>query len=213
MDDFANFMNLPEETDEEYFNVHELLNNEKNNVIVAICGCSGSGKSMFEKRLLYEGNDNFFKLPQITTRERRPHEKDGEDYYFVNHSTYNTLKPVLTAKLNNFNGNSYGTIPVFRDDKINTVIVSAEALVDLMDMYADTATIIVVLLDIEWENVTKDGNRENEGRDKKFFEQERETLKFAYDSFKDSPNVFSKFYKYEEHNNRFPLVTDVFDLT
>jgi len=50
--------------------------------VVVVSGPSGAGKSSFVKTLLDHGPDLVYSV-SATTRERRPHETDGRDYFFL----------------------------------------------------------------------------------------------------------------------------------
>ena len=64
------------------------MENKENKIyVVLMCGSSGSGKSYITKKLIENYSEEFKKIPQYTTRDRR----DGEDpyeYYFVNKKHY-----------------------------------------------------------------------------------------------------------------------------
>lgn len=160
--------------------VHEDLLNNKGikqlyslmNPLLMICGVSGSGKSTLEMNLLNFDKNLFNKLPQVTTREKRNEE---DNYYFIDKSTYKYLKKSLIAKLENFNGNSYGTIPVFKSGAFNTVVVSADAIRDILKLIETEdefyCTPYLVMLDID-DNDLPSENRRN-GRNNNFLDKER----------------------------------------
>jgi guanylate kinase len=218
------FMNLPTESDEEYLNVYDLLKEYPDEKLLCIfCGCSGSGKSHFESIIQnYNGNDVFFKLPQVTTREPRENETHSQsNYYFVDEDTYEFIYKTLIARLEMYD-NFYGTIPVFEKGKINTVIAAADAIEDIFECSLskrsntaytednntiDNVVPILIMFDIEPDNIKKDGIRE--GRDKENIQQERDDLNDIFEKYKDRC-YFAKKYSYEEHDNSFALPTDIF---
>lgn len=58
--------------------------------LFVVSGPSGSGKSTFIQRLLAEDGKCAFSI-SYTTRERRPQETDGKDYYFVDEETFASM--------------------------------------------------------------------------------------------------------------------------
>lgn len=50
--------------------------------VVVVSGPSGAGKSSFVKTLLEQGPDLVYSV-SATTRPRRPHEAEGQDYFFL----------------------------------------------------------------------------------------------------------------------------------
>jgi len=180
--------------------------NKEPNILCIICGCSGSGKSYFEKKLVTEYSEYFNKLPQITTR--KPRGKDDTGYYFVDDSIYEYMKGSLIAKLDSFNGNQYGTIPVFTKKKINTVIASYDAIEDIFKLIDEEKFYIIpilILFDITEGNITQDGKRND--RNLEFLEKERKELFNVFEKYRKQC-IFSKIYKYEDYN-RFAEVSDI----
>jgi len=174
-----------------------------------IAGCSGSGKSYFEKMLVENYPDYFNKLPQVTTRKRR--EKDEKGYYFINNEIYNYMEDSLIARLGSFNGNQYGTIPVFEKDKINTVIAAHDAIEDLFNLIDNgklTIAPIMILFDITDKNISSDGKRND--RDSSFLEKERKELFNVFEKYKGQC-VFSKIYRYEDYG-RFAELSDIIEI-
>ncbi|KAJ8320686.1 hypothetical protein KUTeg_002273 [Tegillarca granosa] len=77
---------------------------------VVISGPSGSGKSTLLQRLFKEFPDCFAFSVSHTTRNPRPGEKDGKDYYFVTREVFEKMiddKEFLEHA--QFSGNRYGT--------------------------------------------------------------------------------------------------------
>ena len=113
-----------------------------------ICGVSGSGKSFIEKQLVNQRINStlkFNRLIQVTTREMREGEMDGESYIFINRDEYNRMKDNLIATTE-FYGNCYGTpdySKMYHDNglNINTIVVNREghdsAVADLKSKYKD----------------------------------------------------------------------------
>ena len=57
-------------------------------LVVVITGTSGAGKGTLEKILLQRRPDIFELAVSATTRERRPAEHEGREYYFVSESVF-----------------------------------------------------------------------------------------------------------------------------
>jgi len=185
------------------------FDSDEPNYLCIIAGCSGSGKTYFEKQLVETYPQYFNKLPQITTRERRYENEDS--YYFVNHEIYKYMKDSLIARLDFFNGKQYGTIPVFENKKINTVIASYDAIEDLFELIDGKKLFIVpimLLFDITEENLTKDGKRLD--RDSSFLEKERKELLNVFNKYKNRC-IFSKIYRYEDYG-RFAEISDIVEI-
>jgi len=184
------------------------IDGDKPNILCIIAGCSGSGKTYFEKQLVNQYPEYFNKLPQITTRECRG--KDDNGYYFVNKNIYNYMRDVLIARLDSFNGKQYGTLPVFAKDKINTVIASYDAIDDIFNLIEREELFIIpimLLFDISEDNLTKDGKRTD--RDSSFLEKERTELFNTFEKYK-SRCIYSKIYKYEDYG-RFAEISDIIE--
>jgi guanylate kinase len=57
-------------------------------LVVVVTGTSGAGKGTLEKILLQRMPDVFELAVSATTRERRPTEREGREYYFVSESVF-----------------------------------------------------------------------------------------------------------------------------
>jgi guanylate kinase len=57
-------------------------------LVVVVTGTSGAGKGTLEKLLLERMPDVFELAVSATTRERRPTEQDGREYYFISESVF-----------------------------------------------------------------------------------------------------------------------------
>ena len=83
---------------------------KKNGMMFVLSSPSGAGKTTLTKKLA-ENNTNFTISISHTTREPRPDEINGKDYYFINNEEFDSL-----IKGNNFFeyakifGNYYGTL-------------------------------------------------------------------------------------------------------
>lgn len=186
---------------------------KEKNVILLLCGNSGSGKSTFESKLFKRNSDKFFKLPQCTTRDKRPYEK-LYDYYFISKETYDKISSTLIARIRgkSFNGTCYGTIPVFSKNKVNTCIASYEAIDDIMDIYQNNSTILkdteiyALYFEIDYENLRV----KREGRDESFIKKEQTELINSLGVAKEQGIINEiGYWKYEDNDFRFPDMEDV----
>jgi guanylate kinase len=57
-------------------------------LVVVVTGTSGAGKGTLEKILLQRQPDVFELAVSATTRERRPSEQEGREYYFVSEAVF-----------------------------------------------------------------------------------------------------------------------------
>jgi len=187
--------------------------NKNRNIILLLCGNSGSGKSTFESKLVRKNSNLFFKLPQCTTREKRPYEKPY-DYFFINKETYGLLKDKLIAKIQgkSFNGTCYGTIPAFSKGKINTCVASYEAIDDIVKMYDDNDPLIknsiiyTLLFDVDYEHLKS----KREGRDKNFIIKEQTELVKSLNNAYDKKVIRDiGYWRFEDNGFRFPEMHDV----
>jgi len=78
--------------------------------LIILSGPSGVGKDTIFRGLLESGVD-VTKGITATTREKRPHEKEGKDYYFKTNEQFDELiKNNALLEWNTYNGNRYGTL-------------------------------------------------------------------------------------------------------
>lgn len=179
--------------------------------LLVICGVSGCGKSTFEKKL--NETPYFNKLPQVTTRKKREGEiHDQSCYYFIDEVLYDKFQ--LIAKTT-FNGNKYGTIPVFDENSVNTVVASAEAINELAcnaRYLSLPASLYLVMLDIDTEDLPEESRRE--GRDDDFINNERTLLQTAILANKDifKQIIYYKISKDENGNLLYPEFDDIIEI-
>jgi guanylate kinase len=65
-----------------------LASSTGNPLVVVVTGTSGAGKGTLERMLLERMPDVFELAVSATTRERRPTEQDGREYYFVSEAVF-----------------------------------------------------------------------------------------------------------------------------
>ena len=153
--------------------------------LLALCGVSGSGKTTLEKNLIAEYPQYFQKLYQMSTRKMREGERYGDPYTFVSREFFLSIKDRLIGRLgvaeNSLFKDYYGSIPDFSNDKISTIIVAEEAIVDLKQSIAsgliDVDRLFIFGLDVKFEDLNEKDLRE--GRDSNFVARERSVLSHA----------------------------------
>jgi guanylate kinase len=82
----------------------------KNGMMIVLSSPSGAGKTTLTKKI-HENNSNFHISISHTTREPRPNEIDGRDYYFINKKTFDDL--IIKKSFYEYAlifGNYYGTL-------------------------------------------------------------------------------------------------------
>jgi guanylate kinase len=81
---------------------------KRRGLMLILSAPSGTGKTTIAKQLL-EREINLERSVSVTTREKRPSEKEGVDYYFVSKDTYEQLlKNDQLLEHNEIFGNFYG---------------------------------------------------------------------------------------------------------
>jgi len=158
--------------------------------LLVICGPSGSGKSTLEKNLIADYPSTFNKLPQVSTREMRTSERFGDPYVFINSTTFEFIKDRLIGRILNKNSlfkHQYGTLPDVNYKRINTLILSAEAIIDLKDQIKNKKSIFkphdnseiklfIIGLDVGYDDLDLDAKSERPARDASFLDREKEVL-------------------------------------
>lgn len=79
-------------------------------LLVVVSGPAGSGKSTLVERLIQENPESARRAVTATTRNPRPGEKHGEDYYFLKREEFQAMIDAGEfLEYTEFNGNLYGT--------------------------------------------------------------------------------------------------------
>jgi guanylate kinase len=66
------------------------MDENKKGILIVVSGPSGAGKSTLIERFLREDGQSSFSI-SYTTRQKREHEIDGKDYYFVSKETFEKM--------------------------------------------------------------------------------------------------------------------------
>lgn len=109
--------------------------------VIAIIGKSASGKDTFYRHL--KGRFDFNFIVSHTTREPRPNEKDGVDYFFTPKKDFEEkIKEGLFLETNIFNNWYYGiSKEVFKNDTINMVVIDPAGYKKLKEIFGDENTL------------------------------------------------------------------------
>ena len=155
-----------------------------------ICGPSGSGKSMLEKNLVADFPSTFHKMQQCSTRTMRSGERYGDPYVFIGRDTFEFMKDRLVGRIGLEKASQfkdlYGTIPDFKPDRVNTIILAAEGVRDYLgggvikelEQRLDLEMKTFILgLDVDYDSLPEAARRE--ARDVHFIAREREVLHYA----------------------------------
>lgn len=160
--------------------------------LLVLCGVSGSGKTTLEKNLIDEYPQYFQKLNQISTRKMRTGERFGDPYVFTSRDFYLSVKDSLIGRLgvaeNSLFKDMYGSIPDFSEDKVSTIILAEEGLLDLKDSIAtgriQVDQVLIFGLDVNYEDL--DNKDLREGRDLDFIQRERSVISHADITYRSS---------------------------
>jgi guanylate kinase len=88
----------------------------KRGMIVILSGPSGVGKGTIRKRIMQETSLNLAYSISMTTREKRQHEQEGVDYFFVTKDHFeDAINSNQLIEWAEFVGNRYGTPKAYVD--------------------------------------------------------------------------------------------------
>ncbi len=91
---------------------------KQQNFVLIISSPSGAGKTSIVKKLM-ENDDKLIPSISVTTRDKRPNEIEGQDYFFVTQDEFDKLKNEGGfLEYANVFGNNYGSPKKFILDKI-----------------------------------------------------------------------------------------------
>ncbi len=123
---------------------------DKKGLLVVISGPSGVGKSSVRKALFNMRNHNLAYSISMTTREKRPQEVEGQDYYFVSHEEFQQrIKEKKFLEYAQFCGNFYGTPKDKIDEMLNAgkeviLEIEVEGAQQVMKQVKDAVFIFIV---------------------------------------------------------------------
>jgi len=100
----------------------------KKGILIVVSGPSGAGKSTLIERFLKEDSQSSFSV-SYTTRQKRKHEIDGKDYYFVNKGTFEEMiARDAFLEWENVHGYLYGTP---KEEVLKTLNTGKDIILDI----------------------------------------------------------------------------------
>jgi guanylate kinase len=130
---------------------------------------SGSGKTRLAENIEKYSSKKFKKSIQNTTREPRPLEEPGKEYYFLNNEEYDNASEsgeMIGQVREEFSPSRYGTnYTEFDPNKTNIVVLSIEGFIDaFFKLNPKDKVNVIFIKDVEPE--IKRDNRNNEAEEK-----------------------------------------------
>ncbi len=113
------------------------------------------GKGTVINKLLERNTEDYVRLSTYTTRPRRPDEKDGEQYFFIQDSTFQALdKAHLVMAKNKVDGYSYGAPIVDMDtpylkDKYLVLDMGIRGAIEFKERYKNAIFVYVMPPNLE----------------------------------------------------------------
>ena len=138
-------------------------------VLIVISGFSGAGKGTITKKLL-ENYDNYALSISMTTRQPRPGEVHGREYFFVDRETFEGhIEKEELVEYAEYVGNYYGTPRAYVEEQLNNgkdVILEIEiqGALKIKERFPDTLLLFVSTksADVLFERLTGRGTETEE---------------------------------------------------
>jgi len=117
--------------------------------LIILSGPAGAGKSTVVSRLLHEDGLPLRRSISVTTRDRRPGEKDGEDYYFWTREKFEAEKSAgAFIECATVHGQYYGTprseVDPYRARGIGVImVIDVEGAAQVRLKYPDAITVFL----------------------------------------------------------------------
>lgn len=124
-------------------------------LLVVISGFSGVGKGTIVRKLLDDYNERYYLSISATTRNPRPGEEHGREYFFITQDEFDRMiSENRFLEYARYVGNSYGTPVSLVEDNLNAgkdVILEIElqGAMQVKEIYPDALTVFVVPPDAE----------------------------------------------------------------
>lgn len=129
-------------------------------MLVLLSGVSGAGKDTL-KNIIVSENENYTKMPALTTRNKRVNEKDGDPYFFLTTEEFeDKIKNNELYEYSKHHDNYYGTSKKILEDTISQgkVIIKdmdVNGTENLKKILKDNVKVITVFLKVEKEELRK----------------------------------------------------------
>lgn len=159
-------------------------------LLIVISGPSGVGKGTVRRALFEMKNHNLVYSVSMTTRQPRPGEVDGKDYYFVDKETFEkNIKDDQFLEYAEFVGNYYGTprdkVEEALDNGKEVVLeIEVEGALQVRERTKDAVFIFIAPPSKKalYERLSKRGTEDKVLIDKRFAKAEKEfDLAYKYD--------------------------------
>ena len=127
----------------------------KRGLLVIVSGFSGVGKGTIVRKLLDDYNEQYYLSISATTRNPRPGEEHGREYFFITQDEFDRMiSENRFLEYARYVGNSYGTPVSLVEDNLNAgkdVILEIElqGAMQVKEIYPDALTVFVVPPDAE----------------------------------------------------------------
>lgn len=127
----------------------------KRGLLVIVSGFSGVGKGTIVRKLLDDYNERYYLSISATTRNPRPGEEHGREYFFITQDEFDRMiSENRFLEYARYVGNSYGTPVSLVEDNLNAgkdVILEIElqGAMQVKEIYPDALTVFVVPPDAE----------------------------------------------------------------
>ena len=127
-----------------------VMEKKKRGLLIILSGPSGVGKGTVRDRFIHREELNLTFSISMTTREKRPGEQDGVDYYFVSREDFEeALKNDELLEYAEFVGNYYGTplkeVDRLRDQGKNVLLeIEVQGALQVIEKVPDALSIFLV---------------------------------------------------------------------
>lgn len=127
---------------------------KENPKIIVLSGPSGAGKNSVAK-ILRQHPDEFVFSISSTSRQKRPDEIDGKDYYFISGKEFDeTIKNDGFLEWESIHQNRYGTKKndfekLIRSGKAVVMIIDVKGAMNIKKMYPNSTTVFIIPPNIE----------------------------------------------------------------
>lgn len=97
------------------------MSSDKKGILVVVSGFSGAGKGTIMKSLMKQYGDLYALSVSATTRDPRPGEVEGKDYFYVSKPEFEQMiKEDKLVEYAQYVGNYYGTPKAYVEEQLNS---------------------------------------------------------------------------------------------